>query len=71
MVHIGDHNVPNSLMLIDKYTQVYRILSPLWTCLTNLQSVCEGDAGVDEYVRNSFGGHEMAIKIIACDFFKV
>jgi hypothetical protein len=71
VIHLGDHNVPNSLMLIDKYTQVYRILAPLWTCLTSLQAVCEGDAGVEEYVQNSFGGHEMAIKIIACDFFKV
>jgi hypothetical protein len=56
VIHLGDHNVPNALLLIDKYTQVYRILAPLWTCLTSLAGVCENDAGVDEYVRNSFGG---------------
>ncbi|KAL3895853.1 MAG: hypothetical protein SGCHY_004449 [Lobulomycetales sp.] len=82
VIHLGDHNVPNALMFIDKvyrailrhdvkYTQVYRILSPLWTCLESLHAVCEADAGVDEYVQNSFGGPNMARKIIATDFFKV
>ena len=36
MIHMGDHNVPNALMFIDKYTQISRILNPILSCLETL-----------------------------------
>lgn len=69
IIHLGDHNVPNTLMFIDKYTQVSRILGPLVKTLTNLESACEENEGLGRYMA-AYGGIEKAKLDILYDFFK-
>jgi hypothetical protein len=68
VIHLGDHNVPNTLMFIDKYTQVSRILGPLITTLNNLEAACQESEGLARYLK-AFGGIEKARKDILHDFF--
>ncbi|KAL8270109.1 hypothetical protein Esti_005963 [Eimeria stiedai] len=55
VVHLGDNNVPNALMFIDKYTQVPRILGPLVLCLDKLPELYEKPA-LRLYFDTQFGG---------------
>jgi hypothetical protein len=68
VIHLGDSNVPNTLVFIDKYTQVSRILGPLVKTLENLESACAESEGLARYM-NAHGGLERAIKDILHDFF--
>ena len=70
VIHMGDHNVPNSLSFIDKYTQVPRILGPVVSCLENLERICEEDDGIKEMVESGYGGLNKLRKDILHDFFK-
>lgn len=53
VIHLGDHNVPNALTFIDKYTQVARILAPFARTLANLENICEENDGIKKYVPSS------------------
>lgn len=70
VIHLGDHNVPNALTFIDKYTQVPRILGPIVSCLENLERIYDEDDGIKEFIDNGFGGCEQVKKDILFDFFK-
>jgi len=63
VIHLGDHNVPNTLVFIDKYTQVARILGPIVVTLSHLEI-----AGLNRYLQ-AYGGIEKAKKDILHDFF--
>lgn len=68
VIHLGDHNVPNTLVFIDKYTQVARILGPLITTLNNLETACTENEGLARYLQ-AYGGIEKAKRDILQDFF--
>ena len=68
VIHLGDHNVPNALMFIDKYTQIYRILLPMVTTIRKIDTLNSDSLG--RYIKDAFESHEIAKKTILCDFFK-
>eukprot|EP00439_Symbiodinium_sp_Y106_P067720 s402_g11.t1 len=69
IVHLGDHNVPNSLMFIDKYIQVPRFLGPLVLTIEKIPELSKSSLGMKTYV-DSFGGVAKLQKLILADFFK-
>jgi len=68
-VHLGDHNVPNALMFIDKYTQVPRILVPIVTALENIDKLYR-QATTKQYIDKAFEGDTTLKKMILTDFFR-
>jgi len=71
VVHMGDHNVPNALIFLDKYCQIPRILGPIAHTLNQLPKEYEkAPAVVKKYIDQTFGGVEEAQRLICLDFFK-
>ena len=70
VVHLGDHNVPNALMFIDKYTQVPRILNPLVFALDELPRIADRDPAVHAYIISISGDVMNCRKEILADFFR-
>lgn len=70
VIHMGDHNVPNALMFIDKYTQIYRILLPICNTLQQLPEIYNSKPALRSYVDDEFGGIEECKKEILSDFFR-
>eukprot|EP00041_Stephanoeca_diplocostata_P039062 m.1584326 g.1584326 ORF g.1584326 m.1584326 type:complete len:209 (-) comp25320_c0_seq51:5023-5649(-) len=67
VVHLGDRDVPNALMFIDKYTQVPRILAPIgtvWVTLGSLQCCCSSTRCLSSVLVGMHGG----IAIVVVDF---
>ncbi|KAI8353702.1 hypothetical protein B0O80DRAFT_386562 [Mortierella sp. GBAus27b] len=69
-IHLGDINVPNAFMFIDKYNQVARILNPIVLTLEKLDDIIKDD-GMNAYIRDTFGGVPNLRKTILSDFFRM
>jgi hypothetical protein len=69
-IHLGDINVPNAFMFIDKYNQVARILNPIVLTLEKLDDIAKDD-GMHAYIRDTFGGVSNLRKTILSDFFRM
>jgi hypothetical protein len=70
VVHLGDRDVPNALIFIDKYTQVPRILTPIAQCLLRIPGVLRQDPAFHTYVKQEWSSAQGLRMQILCDFFK-
>ncbi|PPQ63131.1 hypothetical protein CVT24_005771 [Panaeolus cyanescens] len=69
VIHMGDHNVPNALLFIDKYTQIYRILLPICNTLEQINNITAKPA-LRSYIDDEFGSPEGCVREILGDFFR-
>jgi len=70
VVHLGDRDVPNALVFIDKYNQVPRILGPLVRTLDKLPEVYEASSATKALIDKEFGSLESLRMMILQDFFR-
>ncbi|KAJ1795461.1 hypothetical protein LPJ59_004330 [Coemansia sp. RSA 2399] len=75
MIHLGDRNVPNALMFIDKYNQVASILNPVVRALEYLEALEQKSHGSQtgrtiSYIESIYGSVQDAKKHILADFFR-
>jgi hypothetical protein len=70
VVHLGDRDVPNALVFIDKYTQVPRILGPLVKTLDRIPDLYQSSPAMKAYIDSEFGNAETLRMMILQDFFK-
>jgi hypothetical protein len=71
VVHMGDHNVPNALMFLDKYCQIPRILGPISHAINQLpKEYSKNNNIIKMYVDVTFGSIENAQRMILSDFFR-
>ena len=68
-VHLGDRQVPNGFVFIEKYSQISSIINPILCTLRAIPSIMK-DADHATYIRTVWGSPEVVQKAILCDFFR-
>lgn len=69
VIHLGDRDVPNALVFIDKYTQIPRFLKPIADFVDGIPEICE-DERIDSYVKRQFGSQRNLKMAVLADYFK-
>ena len=57
VIHLGDRDVPNALIFIDKYTQVPNILNPICDFIAEIPKL-QADPKLNKYIVDNFGSGE-------------
>ena len=70
VVHLGDRDVPNALVFIDKYTQVPRILGPIVQTLDSIDRLGNENEKLNDYIKREFGSNERCRQVIMRDFVR-
>lgn len=70
VVHLGDRDVPNALVFIDKYTQVPRILAPIVRAVDRLPEVYASSPAIKTLIDAEYNGVEVLRMAILQDFFR-
>jgi Protein of unknown function (DUF2009) len=69
VIHLGDRDVPNALVFIDKYTQIPRFLTPIVQFVHALPDLCT-DPVLEKYVASEFGSTDHLKLAVLADYFK-
>ena len=65
LIHLGDSNVPNALLFIDKYSQVEHILNPILRTIDALKEL-HREPHLGRWIDSSFGGVQRLRDTILC-----
>eukprot|EP01061_Rhynchopus_euleeides_P002439 TRINITY_DN11875_c0_g2_i1.p1 TRINITY_DN11875_c0_g2~~TRINITY_DN11875_c0_g2_i1.p1 ORF type:complete len:482 (+),score=198.77 TRINITY_DN11875_c0_g2_i1:140-1585(+) len=68
-VHMGDHQVPNGFVFIQKYSQISSIINPILCTLRSIDKIVK-DKDHLAYIRNVWASPDQLRKAILCDFFR-
>jgi len=70
VIHLGDRDVPNALVFIDKYTQIPRFLKPITDFCDGIPDMCRDNERISAYVKTEFGSEENLKMTVLADYFK-